>query len=542
MQLIAYLEQLTPSTLRKILEEHGLQTKQASPNQLVELILDQLLEQEKIKTVYQYMNDNEKEVLNYFIIHNPNQMFAYRKLERLNGRLTRDQFEDGVTRLRRKGILYTIRRSWGDIGFIIPEDLYQAWHIFFFADVINQANIAEEIDASKRTTFNLEEDMFGVLSYLEKVEIPVTQKGTIHKRYVTTLLEQIKLEEVGLKYFPFKKKFNADYPQHLQILLELAMSLGLITYIDKLQPTSLTTNWYQLSATERRDLLTQWIRVLFNSTEIMHKHFLYCLLYLPENQWYSIDEMLQPLAKLMSRPMSQEIYERAMLEVLIPLQTFGWIELGNDQSEQSFVRRIVTQEQEWKQIYVQPNYEILVPQGFPYHLRADLEQFASKVQQDQMNKYILTKETVMKSLTKGKTIETVIEFLSTYSALPIQENMVATINDWAKQYGTISFMDVRLIKCESERIAKELKIQPLINEWIIGEINQTHLIIKREKFEQLINTLHQLGYYPVNGIWTENTALDKKEEEFWDEEDQPFRQFRESESRIENIFPPLVHW
>ena len=499
MKLTSYLEQLSPSTLKKILNEHQIPISTLMPNELVETISHWLTFPEKMELIYRQMTKIEKDVLSYFIFQIPNQAFSYRKLDRIVGSLSRDEFEYGLIKLRRKGILFTLRRNWGDLAFIMPEDLFR------------------------------------LLTYIHIEEVPITQRGTIHKRHMTKLLNQLDIRELTLEHFPFREKVSiTDDPKNIQFLLELAFAIGLVERFNTLTTTRKAYYWHSLDRKVRVDILKGYVRALYKPTDLFYHHLFYLLFHLPSNQWFSLSRIIKGLARKLKRPVGQEILERASMEILQPLEAFGWIEFVFQEGDQ-FIRW-KEEEVEISQIYVQPNYEILVPKTFPHSLRLTVEQCALMKQKDQMNSYVLTKESILHALEKGYMIDEIIGFLETYSAIPVSENLKTSLWDWAKHYGNISFMNVMIMKCQTKALANQLKKDPLLKDWIIGKIDSTHLIVKRDQFQKGLDRLYQLGYYPKKEIWTEE-SLDLQDEET---EEDVFEWFRNSEYRIENIFPNLT--
>jgi len=537
MKLITYLEQLTPSTLKKILNEHGKNLEGKSPNELVTELNHWLTQAENLQMVDQQMTKEEKEVLSYFIYQIPNQILPYRRLDKWPGSINRDQFEYGITKLRRKGMIFTLRRSWGELAFIIPEDLFQAWHRFYFRDVIEKIT---EISISSHAAQdsiqeNLQEDMFRLLSYIQLEQVPITQKGTIHKRHISRMVAQLSINQALIAGFPFKQKYGSKaYPKQIGLLLEMGFSIGLIERITFLTVTKKAEAWHEMDFQNRMDYLMSSIRTIYDPSDIFLYHVFYFLFHLPKNRWFSFSHLVHHLAHKLKRPIGEEMLKRLEKEVILPLQAFGWLEQDKDLGKEWLIRWKKTEEEELKQLYVQPNYEILVPHTFPHYLRLTLEHFAVLHHRDQFNRYLLTKESMMKGLGNGLSRESILVFLEKYSAVPISDNVKTTMADWSKNYGTIAFLDVRILKCENETVATQVKQAPRLQEWIIGELNATHLIIKREKFDELLQYITQLGFYPKKEIWTEEKFYQAqvKEDEI---EDVEWR--RNKEYRIENLFP-----
>lgn len=542
MELKYYLEQLSSSTLKKIIEElgikEGLKENANSPNQLVNILNTKLIDKDNLPALYEAMSREEREVLAYFVIQNPNQYILYRRLDRINTIISRDKFEAGLVKLRRKGIVFAVRKSWGEIAFIIPENLTQLWHGYFFSEIID-----EELDSDYSALpihypkSQLEEDLFRLLAFVHFEEFSTTQKGSINKKDINRIAEILQIDEEVVKHFPVVKEITNDgWPIKVNLLLNIASRLELLR-LDSLNTTKKSLKWYQLDLNTQRKYLEALVRLEFRSSDLLIQHMFNLIFHLPRSKWYSFTTLFTKLAGKLNRPVSAELLKRAEYEVLKPLHAFGWLELVED-NEGGFYLRLISENNIINQIYVQPNYEILVPQSFPHKNRLMLEQFAKLEYQDKMSKYLITKEAVIKGLEAGESIETFINFLKSYSAIPVSDNIIKTLNDWNKNYGTLKFIDVRIMQCASVKLAQEIKLQKKLQTWLIGELSPKNLIIDRAHFNQFIEELNKLGYYPNKEIWFgyDNKIKSKDEEDFEEE----IELIRDKEYQIENLFPNFM--
>lgn len=537
MKLKYYLEQLSSSNLQKIIKELGIKEVANTPNELVNILNTKLINKENLSALYEEMSLEEREVLAYFVIQNPNQYIFYRRLDRINTIISRDKFEQGLIKLRRRGIIYAVRRSWGEIAFIIPENLFHLWHGYFFSEVIGEgtdrdySNLVIQYPKSL-----LEEDLFRLLTYIHFEEFPTTSKGNINKKDINRMSELLQIDEEVIKHFPMAKEITNDgWPKKVNLLLNIANRLELLK-LDCLSTTKKSLKWYQLDLNTQKKYLEALLRLEFRSSDILIQHLFNLIFHLPKGNWYSFQNLFIGIANKLNRPVSDEILKRAEYEVLKPLYVFGWIELIED-IEGCFYFRLISDENIINQIYVQPNYEILVPQSFPYHNRFILEQFTKLHYQDKMSKYLITKESVLKGLEAGTSIDDFINFLKDYSAIPVSDNIIKTLSDWSKQYGTIKFIDVRIMQCRSVKLAQEIKLQKTLQPWLIGELSPKNLIINRVNFNQFVEQLNKLGYYPNKEVWHGyNDKVENNEDDF----DEEIELIRDREYQIENLFPNFI--
>lgn len=538
MELKYYLEQLSSSTLKKIIEELGIKEDTVSPNQLVNILNTKLIDKDNLPALYEAMSLEEKEALAYFIIQNPNQYIFYRRLDRINSKISRDKFEAGLIKLRRKGIVFAVRKSWGEIAFIIPENLTHLWHGYFFTEAIG-----EEFDIDYSTLqihypkSQLEEDLFRLLAFVHIEEFPITQKGNINKKDINRMAEILQIDEEVIKHFPITKEVtNVGWPKKVNLLLTIASRLELLS-LDSLNTTKKSLKWHQLDLNTQKKYLEAILRLEFRSSDLLIQHLFNLIFHLPRNKWYSFTNLFTKLAGKLNRPVSNELLKRAEGEVLKPLHAFGWVELIEENGG-GYYLRLNSEDNIINQIYVQPNYEILVPQSFPHQNRLLLEQFTKLQYQDKMNKYLITKESVIKGLEIGVSIATFINFLKSYSAIPVSDNIIKTLSDWNKNYGKIKFIDVRIMQCDSVKLAQEIKLHKALQPWFIGELSPKNLIIDRTNFNQFVEQLNKLGYYPNKEVWLGyDNKINSADGDDFEEE---IELIRDREYQIENLFPNFM--
>ncbi|TCS78239.1 helicase-associated domain-containing protein [Tepidibacillus fermentans] len=515
MRLVYYLEQLKASTLKKMLNKHGIKTNEKYPNKLLNHLLVRLLDINYLKQLYQELSLEEKEVVDFMIIHRPNQLFSYRSLNKRFDAIHRDQFERGIQKLRAKGILFQLRQNYGDIAFTIPHDLFQLLHQVIFAKGLNRLSTnVKVVGFSKEEDKNIDEEFYQFLTGLYFLASSEEENGKLNKQQMNKLLKRLHLDERKIEYFPIQYDIE-EFPKSISLFVYFAKGLGLIHLEQKqFRIIQRMKDWLLLSPFERYEYLEGMIRGSFQSTDLFINHFFHRLFSLPKGKWYQADQLVQELSKELNRPIDESFYVRIELEILKPLAELGILTYTGDWKKELFIKLKKPNDEEIDQFYVQSNFEVLVPSNLRYSIRIELEHFADLEKRDQLSLYRITQGSLFRGLEKGKKIEQILDFLDQYSAIPLHESMKITINQWANRYGAIQFYDLRILKCQSEEIANHLKQQEVLQDWIIGEIDSFHLIVRKEKrFEQAVRQLEQLGYIPTRNIMTEKDFLIVKEEQ-----------------------------
>jgi len=78
------------------------------------------------------------------------------------------------------------------------------WHRYFFRQILTRQYVIEDgkLEQEELANATLEENMFRFLAYLELEDITITQKGTIPKRNIAKLSEELTLDSKVLENFP----------------------------------------------------------------------------------------------------------------------------------------------------------------------------------------------------------------------------------------------------------------------------------------------------------------------------------------------------
>ncbi len=106
-------------------------------------------------------------------------------------------------------------------------------------------------------------------------------------------------------------------------------------------------------------------------------------------------------------------------------------------------------------LVIQPNFEILLLEP---HMPAlyRLLRFTQLVQLGRASRFRLTREHLLRALSKGMVLQDLINFLQDHSQREIAQNVLYTLADWSRQYKDVRIATVVLVEVESEEIATEL--------------------------------------------------------------------------------------
>lgn len=112
-----------------------------------------------------------------------------------------------------------------------------------------------------------------------------------------------------------------------------------------------------------------------------------------------------------------------------------------------------------RSLVVQPNFELLLLQpDFPtlYYLLP----FTQVNQVGMVSRLTLTRESVLRAVTAGMSIEEMLQLLEEHSQKGVPQNVDYTLRDWVKLYKGVTISQVVLLEVSSEAVANEICSSP----------------------------------------------------------------------------------
>ena len=118
-------------------------------------------------------------------------------------------------------------------------------------------------------------------------------------------------------------------------------------------------------------------------------------------------------------------------------------------------------------LVVQPNFELLLLQpdlSTLYHLLP----FAQLNQAGMVSRLTLTRESVLRGIAAGVSVEKILQLLEEHSQKGVPQNVAYTLNDWAKLYKGVTISQVVLLEVSSEAVANEICDSPKLQALLQG--------------------------------------------------------------------------
>ncbi|WP_408892370.1 helicase-associated domain-containing protein [Paenibacillus taichungensis] len=391
--------------------------------------------------------------------------------------LSRAEAVTAFIALRHKGWIKAVRKSWGERLYYIPESILSLLTIAYAARVgqfvqkkvnILQDDMIQAKFISENEVQNMKivregkpdiaAELLHVLAWMVREGqaqggLPLTSKGTIHKKMVQrlsrmTVLGPEDFAELGIRY-----DHANVYPVHVALVIDLLLSLGLIEKAHSRIYVSADRLYHWLSlpwSSMHREIYSVCMD-RYGVAEPKLQHFRYQLLMFAsrENEWLNItagtidyDSLEETMESRESRGPSFIAHIRGWLDLLAGL---GYGEVSESAAGELFYRwqidpkillNLTDDEAEHvgiNTIFVQPDFEIMVPPDVTPQARWILEIGAELMSRDRMSIYRMTKERIVAASEIDLTADVMINFLRRYAGSGVPEHVELAIQQWGQE-------------------------------------------------------------------------------------------------------------
>jgi len=450
------------------------------------------------------------EVLKGILVHYGAQPFELESLSRSleeKTDLTGADIRVAVAKLRRSGVLYAVRKAWGDRLIYLPEDGVALWQpLLFPAEYVPLSE--SEGRGVARTTRNfrlpLALEMLSAWQEIGRRPIERTAKGSIHRTAAQRLITHMKLTPEELAYLPLSDPDRDQLPPQAALALDLGLCCGVLRpYPDVIGISkSGLEAWLSRSLAEADVRLQELILIRYCSADPAFHLAMSSLLSLKSNAWH-----------LEGPPFSDLENSEAKGKSLTMLESFGWLERGDWRGRPVFRRKsgiVRGADPGSPSLVVQPDGEILVPPEIGLRTRWTLSEISEKETADAVFVYRLSKRACENAYQSGYTLQTVVRFLERESRKPLPEPVSGALEDWFSALGRTSLAEVTLLRTESVDIADAIQRDPELRVHLVERVGDKDFIIDGSSYKRINGLLRKAGYPPTE---SKRTAVSENNSE-----------------------------
>lgn len=467
----------------------------------------------------------------------------------------------GLTGLRRRGVLFALRKTWGELLYALPFDTFGIWQRLLLPPLLpahlspdaktgavspggeyqkgapGEASLPSasvRIDPVHPYRPGLLHDLFYCTAMMAKQEHAITQKGSLNKRQLGRLLSGISLQDGDVAGLDLRYAHSDSYPPAFACVLDMLLQLGWISAADaayRVQPGPLGELLRLPEAAIQSRLYSLWAESRFPADPAL-QHLAALIEQLPYGAWFplaSLGGWLESVGLAPPAPDAAEVLSAFAASWLLPLCGCGWIELGRDNAGSGYFRWLCSHRLQpgaaevsetdggaegnasvaaadrnpasvQRTLYIQPDLEIVVPPDTPYLVRWEVEAFADRVRSDRTVTYRLTRDSVGAAIEAGRDVESFLRFAGEHSLFGVPDNVQATLRQWGERFGQVRFAEAILLRCATALVADEIAGHPACAPLIAGRLGERDFIVSRAQLEPLRKQLEKAGLAPMKRL------------------------------------------
>lgn len=366
-------------------------------------------------------------------------------------RLSGAEVQLGVLLLRRRGWIKAASKGWNEWEYCIP------FHKLGFLQsslggLQTVPAAAEPCKLLLEGKAGISLDVFNTLVYAEKTALAVTSRGVLHKKHIRRLEEIAALSPNDLDAAVLRLTRHEAYPPQIALILDLLQSLGLAVIqrhgliIDR----RALGEWLELSreAMDNRILFILMERCIPENPAYQHFVWRLCDPSLTCGRWIDPGLLLSDSHGGSQQEDGDGTINRLNAGEAFPwlrlLAGCGYIDLGaNDDGSIVFRWRMTPfpalsggfahSEAGSGRLYIQPDFDILIPPDVPYTLRFQAALCTERVSDDVMSVYRLSRDSVMEAARAGIGPEQIIELLEEGAAAGFPDHVRTAIVQWGME-------------------------------------------------------------------------------------------------------------
>ncbi len=418
------------------------------------------------------------------------------------------------------GLLEVRQKIWGEKLYQIPVERLPLLQGGFFP---YQPQFVEghEIKLTMEAGTGLTGDLFRALLYIAREGLPLTIKGSIHKKNIGRLSAQLSCQERHLQGLFISSPYLEIYPAPAAVVLDLMLYLGLISERGaeyELEMEALQ-EWFHLPESAMAAILYTIVINRYGSMEPADQHFRYLISssQFPPQKWTTLSEILDWMVAnhLAVAEMRTEL-EMSSLSWLRMLAGFGWCELGAKPDGDHCFRwsgskpQLIDETSDLldasvqvpsptPKFIVQPDFEVLVPPEVPYAIRWTLAGCAELLQSDSLWSFRLTRERLESAAEQGISPEEAISWLNAHALGQLPAEVEFALKQWGRGIGRTALAEVILLSCRSEDEGDAIAAHPRLQEYLT-RLGPRHFSVREEGLEQVRRELSAAGMAPPRSI------------------------------------------
>ncbi|AJY76443.1 helicase-associated domain-containing protein [Paenibacillus beijingensis] len=376
---------------------------------------------------------------------------------------------DGFYRLQTAGIVFAVRKAWGERHLFVPRDAFAIWQRELFPCPIVPFEDFRPVrlDGPAKFCRTLGRQLLAAYAELARCGLGLTVKGTPAAKTLQKLERALDADSVAFAKLGGAFAPQAPYTPASAFVLDTALRLGLISAGGGKSWTwrfDALRRWLSQQRGQREQWLHRSIAERYAYADRLTAHAASALEGLKPRRWYSAEAMLRWLQSLFRNDCAETEADRKRLGTWIDaLCAFGWMQRGIADNGESCFRwtealcghepggraaRLsraaadididtgddpagCADDEPDEALIVLDDGELLAPPSIDFGVLWRLELFADRVSEDVIAVYRMTRKSVIRGLAGGWTASDAERFLEWASGSSLPPVVRALLAEWS---------------------------------------------------------------------------------------------------------------
>ncbi|AZN42090.1 hypothetical protein [Paenibacillus albus] len=375
-------------------------------------------------------------------------------LQAAKPRLAGSELRIGLIHLQESGIVFAVRRGWGEKLYSVPNELYSVWYDAMQTE--KRLPPMPEVDSYDIVPLEdsdgyvppLSVQLLHAMAELQHTGMKRTTRGVLTKRAMESAAAQLHFDNERIHAVAelMRSDIAQSYPLPLAIMLQLALQEGWL--IERKSAYEINQgkweNWLQQRASERElKLLEQTIELLSSQSAAVGIGAAQLCTQSQAYTWYRVANVEERLTRASSAVLAKQP-QSTILKWCQLLCSLGWMEAAEDESGapvfrwliQPFEPRVTdavndqdeTKHDEAAAIQFTPDGDIYIQEDCPYSVRWQLEMIAERRRTDRVTVYRMTERSCRRAAVQRFGAGEVIHILEAAADELLPETMRAAIS------------------------------------------------------------------------------------------------------------------
>lgn len=414
--------------------------------------------------------------------------------------MTGAEWRVALARLRRSGILFAIRKLWGDRLYYLPADMVPVWQRMIapvHADPLNKHDSREVEAAAASFRLPLSLELLSAWAAVRRTGIPLTSKGSVAKPAAARMASAMRMTSEELAPLGLVYPHQEALPATAAIALDLGLCTGVLHRRDKeiaFSPAGVES-WMSQSVPAADAELHRLVLLRYASLDPARHLAASAVASCGTDGWFREADIV----RIGAEPSAVNVW----LNVLV---SFGWAERGAFRGTGVFRlltdldgRAVSEPQHEPEPLYVQPDGEVYVTPGVGLADRWKLEEISERATADRVFVYRLTKSACASAFEAGWKEGDVREFLERRSGAALPGPVDEALRDWYRHLGKIRLEEALLLRTDSEETAARLLEDGEVSRWLIDRAGNRDFIVDPAGAKELTVRLEKIGYPAAAG-------------------------------------------